>query len=50
MARGLADLRAWECVRGSLRGERPWDGLGEGALTLALPLLFHFVSMGTKVV
>ena len=50
MARGLVILWAWERVWGSLRGERPRDGFGEGALTLGLPLLFHFVSKGAKVV
>ena len=50
MARGLAVLWAGECVWGSLRGERPWDRFGEGALTLGLSLLFHFVRKGTKVV
>jgi len=46
----MAILWAGECVWGSLRGERPWDGFGDGALTLGLPLFFHFVSKGTKVV
>jgi len=47
-ARVLVALRVWECVWGSLRRVRLSVWLEKGTLSLRFPLLFHFVSKGTR--
>ena len=44
----LGALRPRECVWGSLREVRLCAWLGKGPFTLRFPLLFHFISKGTK--
>jgi len=46
--RGLCVLGSGESVWGLFSGVGPCVGLGKGALSLRLSLLFHFVSKGTK--